>query len=199
MPSPFRSGWDETVTLLLREGKAIERLGLYESTVVIEVDVPEGMVRQDGMLHRQATVRSPRVAVNIDSVHGALRYICDRFTGRAWGTGSRDDWRVNVRAVALGLEAQRKLERYGIVSRAGQQYTGWAQLGSGIPMGAAGPMDVPTAQQLLKVNGAASPSDVRAAYHAAVKAHHPDTDGDGDGAAVRRLTEARDLLIGATT
>lgn len=196
--SPFRSGWDETTTLLLREVRLIERVGLYESVVVLEVDVPDGMVREDGQLHRQAIVRSPRIAVNIDSVHGALRYTCDRF--ESGNRGSRDGWRVNVRAVALGLEALRKVERYGIISRAGQQYTGWAQLGSGIPMGAAsGPMTFERARQLLTVDGEGTPSEVRAAYHAAVKAHHPDADGDGDGSALRLLAEARDRLIGATT
>lgn len=34
------------------------------------------------------------------------------------------DWQINLRAIALGLEALRKLDRYGITSR-GEQYTGW--------------------------------------------------------------------------
>jgi hypothetical protein len=41
---------------------------------------------------------------------------------------------MNLRAIALGLEALRKVERYGIAER-GQQYAGFAQIGAGTAMG----------------------------------------------------------------
>jgi hypothetical protein len=41
-------------------------------------------------------------------------------------------WQDNLRAIALGLEALRKVERYGIANR-GEQYAGWAQLTAGGP------------------------------------------------------------------
>jgi len=51
--------------------------------------------------------------------HRLLRNVCD------------EDWRHNVRSIALGLEALRAVDRYGI-SRRGEQYAGFrAALASG--------------------------------------------------------------------
>jgi hypothetical protein len=44
--------------------------------------------------------------------------------------------RMNARAIALGLEALRKVDRYRITKR-GEQYTGWSALPPATPMGAA--------------------------------------------------------------
>ncbi len=51
-------------------------------------------------------------------------------------TTSFPAWRINVRAIALGLEALRKVDRSGI-ARGNEQYTGFRALGSGIEMPAA--------------------------------------------------------------
>lgn len=198
--SPFRSSWDQTVRVLSAEVEHLHKPTPYVPECVIEVDVPDGMVRLDGRLHANARVASPRVAVNIDSIHGALRYTCDRYLGRNYGSGSRDDWRVNVRAIALGLEALRKVERYGIITRAGQQYTGWSALPPATPMGAA--MTEADARRILSrfaplepdLRGrAVSDADlVDRAFRAGAKVLHPDA--GGDPAEFRRLVEARDLL-----
>jgi hypothetical protein len=44
--------------------------------------------------------------------------------------------RMNARAIALGLEALRKVDRYRITKR-GERYTGWSALPPATPMGAA--------------------------------------------------------------
>ena len=74
------------------------------------------------MPRANASPKSPAVVIAFESKHGPLQYATDAFT----------HWQANVRAVALGLEALRRVERYGITKH-GEQYTGWKQLGSGTP------------------------------------------------------------------
>lgn len=118
--SPFRVGWMDTLELLERE-----LLKLNARNVVIEVALSEADIRIDGWPRANARPSSPGVIVSFDSRHGPLRYATDTFT----------DWQANVRAIALGLEALRKVDRYGITKR-GEQYTGWRALPPGIALGA---------------------------------------------------------------
>src|SRR5690606_33491544 len=62
----------------------------------------------------------PGLRLAFDSLHGPLLYQCD----------SVDGWQANVRSIALGLEALRAVDRYGITRHA-EQYTGWRQIGAG--------------------------------------------------------------------
>lgn len=104
--------WPDTLGLLDRE---LRELGA--ASVVFQIDVRESDIRLDGMPSARARPTDPGVIISFRSRHGPLRYFCDRFT----------DWQDNVRAVALGLEALRKVERYGITHR-GEQYVGWKAL-----------------------------------------------------------------------
>lgn len=61
----------------------------------------------------------PGVILAIESNKGPLSFPCDKFT----------TWQDNLRAIALALEALRKVDRYGITPN-DEQYTGWKQLGS---------------------------------------------------------------------
>src|ERR1700675_3855774 len=79
--------------------------------LVFQIDVRESEIRLDGLPSARARPNDPAVIVSFDSKHGPLRYFCDQFT----------DWQDNIRAIALGLEALRKVERYGITHR-GEQY-----------------------------------------------------------------------------
>lgn len=124
--NPFRATWRETLKLLDVE------LGYLEAVdIVLEVDADERHIRVDGMLRADARVNSGAVRLAFDSIHGPLTYATDRF----YGAYSNDppDWQINVRAIALGLEALRKIERYGIVKR-DEQYAGFKQLGAGRAM-----------------------------------------------------------------
>jgi hypothetical protein len=203
--SPFTAGWPDTASLLRREVKMLEGPGV-DSLIVVQLDVPASAIRQDDGLASRAAVESPRCVVSFDSRYGPLRYACDTYVLRS---NSRSSWQSNARAIAKGLEALRAVARWGIAGR-GEQYTGFAQLGSGIPM--PGPMTVDEAARLLEAEANLQPGTVggyvgrdtgevcaRAAiaYRRAAKRHHPDA--GGDPAMFRRLTEARDLLIGATT
>ncbi len=118
--TPFRVAWASTLKLL---GRELEYLAATD--VVIEVDCGEGQIRLDGMLRADAKVSSPAVRIAFGSKHGPLTYATDRYTGRYYGGNA--DWQENVRAIALALEALRKVDRYG-VTRHGEQYAGWKQI-----------------------------------------------------------------------
>ena len=192
--SPFSAADRDTMVLLDRE---LRLLGA--DNVVLMRDVRPNDVRVDGsQLKERAVVRSPRIVVAFDSKHGPLRYACDAFT----------DWKANLRAIALGLESLRRVDRYGIAGR-GEQYTGWAALGSGIVTGE--PLTRSEAvkividlTQIPGVGDAYSPVDLdddgqpgpflEDAWRAGARMHHPDR--GGNEAAFKALTEAVDVLRG---
>lgn len=109
----FKAGWQSTLSLLEHELRQIDA-----RDVVIEIDVEERDIRNDGWPRADARPRSVGVVLSFRHPEiGPLRYPCDRF-----GT-----WQANLRAIALALEALRKVDRYG-VTRRGEQYTGWKAL-----------------------------------------------------------------------
>jgi hypothetical protein len=117
-PNPFRAKFDDTLRLLEDELDYLDVTG----AVAVRVVAHEADVRLDGMLRARAQVLHPGVAISFrSSTAGDLTYPCDRFEARYYGEVS---WQVNLRAIALGLEALRKLDRYGIAGR-GEQYAGW--------------------------------------------------------------------------
>lgn len=196
--SPFRAGWRDTMEVLSRE---LHHLGADEA--VLQVDTAEGNCRIDGGLRGDAKVGYHGVILVLDSSqHGTLTYACNKFDA------PKEPWRQNVRAIALGLEALRKVERYGIADR-GQQYAGYAELGTG---GIALPskMTVEEAADLLAEeawpggsgNDTAAhrifnePDWLEQAYRAAARRLHPDVLNPPENAEDRfhRVTEARDLI-----
>ena len=102
--------------------------------VLIAVAALAVHVREQALDFHSADTRAdtPRVVVSFDSCHGPLRYQCDRFTTTRAGTKA---WHANVRAIALGLEALRKVDRYGIAG-SGEQYRGWTALPAAFAAGA---------------------------------------------------------------
>jgi hypothetical protein len=132
--------------------RELERLGA--SSAVIELAVHECELRIDGWPYADARPTHPGVVISFDSRHGPLRY----------GTDTFPDWKENVRAIALGLEALRKFDRYGIGKR-GEQYQGWRQL-------SAGDSDlIQRGRELIGEHGGST---------AALKATHPDHGGEPD-------------------
>lgn len=183
--APFEATWTATLDLLDRE-----LFQLNARNVVLQVAVTERGVRLDGSLRADAKADHPGVILTFDSKHGPQRYQCDRFE-RGF-RGAREGWQCNVRAIALGLEALRKVDRYGIV-QGGEQYRGFGALPAARPMPAA--MTIDEACRLLKVerHGRLNGPVISAAYREQSKNHHPDVGGDPD--TFRRITEARDLLV----
>ena len=118
--SPFRVTWSTALDVL-----DLELFNLDAKNVVIEVDVPERGIRLDGRLRADARAVSPAVRLAFDSREGPLVYATDRFVRPSWRSGGMAaDWQHNVYAIALGLQALCKVDRYGITER-GEQYAGW--------------------------------------------------------------------------
>lgn len=108
-PSQFSAPMRNTASLL-----ATELRHLQARDTILRLDIREGDIRQDGAPYARAVTGSPAVVVQFDTPTGPLAFPCDRFT----------TWQDNLRAVALALEALRRVDRYGVTARA-EQYTGF--------------------------------------------------------------------------
>lgn len=187
--NPFRAKFDATLKLLEEELDHLDVTG----AVAVRVVADEADVRRDGMLRARAEVRHPGVAVSFRSrTAGDLTYPCDRFTARYYGEA---DWQVNVRAIALGLEALRKLDRYGIAGR-GEQYAGWRAIEAGASVGFDSPEEA--VRWLRQVSGWTDGTAVAVGplLRRAAAVAHPDRNG-GNRTLWDRYDAARQLLEGA--
>lgn len=180
--SVFKSAYSRTLDLLFRE---IEHLGGRD--IVVQIDVQEHEIRLDGWPRSDARPASPRVLVSLNSKHGPLAYPCDRF----------DRWQDNLRAIALALEALRKVDRYGVTTH-GEQYTGWRALPASV--NGDGFDTIEQAAEFIALHcdedaihiGGLSKSFRRAYRQAAVKLH-PDHN-DGQDADFKKLQKASDMI-----
>lgn len=188
--SPFSSSYTQTLDLLDRE---LFMLGA--SNVIVQLDVSARSVRADGALRADVKVGKPGVILSFDTKkHGTLTYATDKYR----------PWVENLRAIALGLEALRKIERYGIAER-GQQYAGYRELGTGIALGP-GQMTPAAAASLIADllepddDGPISSLSVRKSWRVErarfsrqlAKRLHPDAGGSADLYA--QVTQAVDVL-----
>lgn len=179
--SPFQAAYASTLDLLDRE---LWNLGARD--VVLMLALPESQIRADGLPRARATPSHPGVILAFHSAYGPLKYATDVFL----------DWHSNLRAIALGLEALRKVDRYGITKR-GEQYTGWKALPAGVEA-------VMSAEEAARVVAAEAggalawplvlnePARATEAYRAAVKRVHPDVGGTTKQ--FLRLQEAKRVL-----
>jgi hypothetical protein len=162
--SPFTAPWRDTASRL---GHELGKLGAR--TPVLEVAVAPADFRRDGYPRAAARADHPGVVLSLpETVHGPLRYFTDEF----------DRWQDNVRAIALSLEALRKVDRYG-VARRGEQYRGWTALPS------AAEDQLEHGRRLIREAGGVSN---------ALKRHHPDHGGDAED--VVAILAARDADAG---
>lgn len=163
--SQFRAAWSRTVEIIQKELRAI-----HARNIVLEMALTEREIVLDGS-RPKATARPehPGVVLSCESRVGPLRFSCDRFL----------HWNDNIHAIALGLEALRKVDRYGITKR-GEQYAGWKAL----PAATNG---VETRQQAIEIlaDAAAVPypeasARLYATYKAALLRAHPDHGGTSE-------------------
>lgn len=167
----FKASWASTLDQLARE---LEHLNARN--VVLQADFTEADIRVDGMPRANARQpQHPGVRVAFDSKHGPLTYATDAYE-RQYGFGLQG-WQANVRAIALGLEALRAVDRYG-VTRRGEQYTGWKQLGAGTGETAGGMTRDEASRVIAQVAGVGlgwlMSSDAATIVRAAKAASHPD-------------------------
>lgn len=149
--SPFKASWSSTVETLAREVG-----NLHPREAILEVDLREQDLRMDGLPRASAKAASPGVVLTlVGTPHGDLRYPCSTYR----------TWQDNVRAIALALEALRKVDRYGVTQR-GEQYAGWKALSAG-----RGDPSPDRGRRLIDEHGSVA---------AALKATHPDRGGDPD-------------------
>lgn len=127
--SPFRSTLTSTLRTLDRELYELAETRAHRESAELLIALPAGAFRLDGRPRAGSRPEHPGVILSMDTRHGHLSYPCDTFTS----------WEDNLRAIALALEALRKVDRYG-VTRRGEQYRGFLELESGgqRPMGVDG-------------------------------------------------------------
>lgn len=174
--SPFDASLSATIEVLTRELQMLDA-----KQIVLQVGYRDQDLRVDGLPRANSRMTHDAVALSFVSKWGPLRYETNEFVARYYRTGG-DGWQANLRAIALGMEALRKVDRYG-VSKRGEQYTGYRQLPSSTD-----PADqLQTAAQAEEWLGQWN-GNVRAA----LRATHPDTGGDPDD--FRRTMKAKELL-----
>lgn len=110
--SPFKADYTSTMKLLERELRIIR-----VSDVIVQLALMPNQFRLDGMPYANTTPSHPGVIVSFTKGKEPLAFPCDAFL----------TWVENTRAVALALEALRKVDRYGVTKHA-EQYRGWSAL-----------------------------------------------------------------------
>lgn len=200
--TPFRAKWADT-----RQKLEDEATHLGAPEIVIQMALTEEEIRLDGWPRAGAKPAHPGIIVSLDTRQGPLSFPCDTFTSQWYG---EEGWHANARAIALGMESLRKLERYGITGH-GEQYVGWKQLGTGGPIATGSgeePMDAEQAARiLLDAAGLSIQTDTligvleggetfRSVARKAMAATHPDHHG-GDDQAFKLVERARRTLEAA--
>lgn len=184
----FKARWSDTLALL---GDEIEKID-GRDPVVFQIDVQEGDIRLDGMLHANAKVGHPGVVISFDSKYGPLRYATDAHERQY--SYALPGWQANIRAIALALQALRAVDRYGVTKR-GEQYTGWKALpAAGM---AVGPSFLTADAALRWMRGEDELEGAELApgalYRKLARRMHPDT-STGSSDEWERLDAARQLL-----
>ncbi len=162
--------------------------------VIVQIDVANqgefrSQLRQDGIIREDTRTRSPAIVVSFlrDGNKIPLVFACDHFSR----------WHDNLRAIALGLESLRRLERYHI-AQTGDQYRGWQALPSStttaLSTNQAAEVLARRAQIFSAEDIKGSSSKARDAYRIAAAKTHPDA--GGATADFQLVQEAKRVLEG---
>lgn len=185
----FKAPWNRTLKYLEREVAHLRARG-----VVLSGAFRPDQITQDGSRPRSGETPShPGVVVSfeayIDGKYVPLKYPCDTFF----------DWQDNVRAIALALDALRRVDRYGVTKRA-EQYRGWAALPG--PLVTPEAMTIEDAERFFCAQVGApiessririDPEAFKYSYRAACLKVHPDS-GSGRSEVWNLLQQAADVL-----
>ena len=180
--SRFKAGWQQTLDLLERELNH-----LRAKDITIEGFFALKDIRNDGWPKSSARPTQPGVILSFTARQGRMVMPCDKYK----------DWESNLRAVALTLEHLRAVERYGVTTEKGEQYTGWLRL----PTSTAADEAHNLALVLVKF-AQIKPNDAQrivserdffdSTWREAVRRTHPD--GGGIAADFREVLNARERL-----
>ena len=110
-PAMYQVTYSRTLQDLERE---IEKL--RGSEVIIGVVTGSDQIRMDGRMRADAKVQYPGVEVSFE-VPGGQRLVFHTDVH----SGYVNSWQDNLRAIALGLESLRAVNRYGITQGIGEQ------------------------------------------------------------------------------
>lgn len=165
--SPFSTSWNKTLAKLENE-----LIKLRATEILIEADFNERDIRLDGWPRATAKPGYGGVKISFNqSGIGRVEYPCD----------SCVDWQDNIHSIALGLEALRAIDRYGITGRM-QQYTGFRALPASngkMTREAAAGLIAALADKASMAGLVRHDSETaKQVYHIALKRWHPDQGGD---------------------
>ncbi len=173
----FDSTIEQTYKLLGAEIKTIK--AMY---AVVQLRLGSDGLRVDGM---PKVALPPEVVLCFErefegeSAPRSITMPCDTFS----------DWRDNLRALALSLEALRKVDRYGVTQN-GEQYRGWEAL----PAAASDEEEDFRSSEDARawLRNWSDLEDPLAAYRYLARTFHPDA--GGDAAKFRLLQKAKEVL-----
>lgn len=178
--SNFSSTLSSTMDTLRRELRE-----LRAKDVLMQIAIPREQFRLDGYPRSTAKPEHPGIILTLDSQHGPLSYPCDTFA----------TWQENLRAIALALEALRKVDRYGVTKR-GEQYRGFLAIEGATAMPSSwASADEARAFLAKLINDAGwttAPGDTRLQLSQAKRLTHPDMGGDAE--TFQRVTLAEQYL-----
>lgn len=181
----FKTRWDKTLQQLESELEHLRADG-----VVIQGYFTDYQISIAGWPKGGAAPSEPGIILTFTTKKNeTFNFPCDTF----------DDWRDNLRAVTLALEALRRIDRYG-VTRHNEQYAGWKRLEAA---GAtAGKFDKHSAAQFLEqITGIHASSILNSpptrdeAVKVARMRMHPDRGGSNEG--FHAVEDARKVLEAA--
>lgn len=175
--SNFASSLSSTMETLRRELRM-----LNAKDVLMQIAIPREAFRLDGYPRSTAKPEHPGIILTMNSEHGPLSYPCDTYS----------TWQDNLRAIALALEALRKVDRYGVTKR-GEQYRGFLAIEGATAM-PAGFQFVDDAWDFIKRMACVDldETSTRSLILKAQRNTHPDT--GGNAADFDRVTLAEQYL-----
>lgn len=162
--SNFSSTQSATLQVLRRE---LDQLGAKD--VLLQIAIPREAFRLDGFPRSTAKPAHPGLILTLDSKFGPLSYPCDTFTR----------WEDNLRAIALALEALRKVDRYGVTKR-GEQYRGFLAIEGAAPAESFVSRSAAVTFLWALVPDVDMSTSLASMIRLAKRATHPDMGGDSD-------------------
>jgi hypothetical protein len=176
--SPFSATYSVTLEVLQKE---LRQVGA--SNIVIQLALSAGDIRRDGLPRADARPEHPGVILSFESKGRSFSMPCDQYT----------KWTENLRAIALSLEALRKVDRYG-VTQSGEQYKGWEALPAASNNPRVLAADFLVAHGFEERDAILKDPEVRQrAYRKAARTLHPDVAG-GSNELFAMLKRSYDLL-----